>query len=71
MSIGGAALATSLARLGLIDEFRFYVMPKVVGSGTPIFHELGRHLDLVTEEVRQFSSGAVLLRYRAESPVAG
>ena len=67
MSIGGAALATSLARQGLIDEFRFYVMPTVVGSGTPIFRELGRHIDLATVEVQQFDSGAVLLRYRARS----
>jgi dihydrofolate reductase len=67
MSIGGAALATSLARAGLIDEFRFYVMPSVIGSGTPIFHELGRHIDLTTVEVQQFGSGAVLLRYRAPS----
>jgi dihydrofolate reductase len=67
MSIGGAALATSLAQYGLIDEFRFYVMPTVVGSGTPIFSALGRHIDLTTVEVQQFSSGAVLLRYRAPS----
>ena len=31
MSVGGSALATSLARGGLIDEFRFYVMPTIVG----------------------------------------
>jgi dihydrofolate reductase len=68
MSIGGTVLATSLAQHGLIDEFRFYVMPTVVGSGTPIFPALGRHIDLANVEVQQFSSGAVLLRYRAQSP---
>ncbi len=67
MSIGGVVLATSLARHGLIDEFRFYVMPTLVGSGTPIFRELGSHIDLTTVEVQQFGSGAVLLRYRAQS----
>ena len=67
MSIGGTALATSLAQVGLIDEFRFYVMPTIVGSGTPIFPTLGRHIDLTPLEVRQFSAGAVLLRYRAKS----
>ena len=67
MSIGGAALAASLARHGLIDEFRFYVMPTLVGTGTPIFPTLGRHIDLTTVEVQRFSSGAVLLRYRAQS----
>ena len=67
MSIGGAALATSLAQDGLIDEFRFYVMPTVVGSGTPMFGALGRHIDLTAVEVQRFSSGAVFLRYRAQS----
>jgi len=64
MGIGGTALATSLARAGLIDEFRFYVMPTIVGSGTPMFATLGRHIDLATVEVQEFGSGAVLLRYR-------
>ena len=64
MSVGGSALATSLAQGGLIDEFRFYVMPTIVGSRTPIFHTLGKHIDLAPVEVRQFTSGAVLLRYR-------
>lgn len=66
MGIGGAVLATSLARNGLIDEFRFYVMPTIVGSGTAIFPALGRHIDLTTLEVQKFSAGAVLLKYRAK-----
>jgi dihydrofolate reductase len=64
LGVGGSALATSLAQGGLIDEFRFYVMPTIVGSGTPIFHTLGKHIDLTPVEVRQFTAGAVLLRYR-------
>jgi dihydrofolate reductase len=66
MGIGGSVLATSLAQNGLIDEFRFYVMPTIVGSGTPIFRALGRHIDLTTLEIHKFSAGAVLLRYRAK-----
>jgi dihydrofolate reductase len=65
MGVGGTALATSLAQAGLIDEYRFYVMPTIVGSGTAMFRELGRHIDLATLEVQQFDGGAVLLRYRA------
>jgi dihydrofolate reductase len=64
MSVGGTALATSLADAGLIDEFRFYVMPVIVGAGTPMFGPLGAHIDVAPVEVRQFGSGAVLLRYR-------
>ena len=64
MSVGGSALATSLAQGDLIDEFRFYVMPTIVGDGTPMFRTLGKHIDVKPVEVRQFTSGAVLLRYR-------
>ena len=66
LSVGGTTLAASLARHGLIDEFRLYVMPTLVGSGTAIFGALGRHIDLATQEVRRFDAGAVLLRYRAK-----
>jgi dihydrofolate reductase len=64
MSVGGSALASDLAKNGLIDEFRFYVMPTIVGAGTPIFGSLSEHIDVTPIEVRQFTSGAVLLRYR-------
>lgn len=64
MGLGGSALATTLANADLIDEFRFYVMPTIVGAGTLAFPELRRHLTLDPIEVRRFASGAVLLRYR-------
>lgn len=64
MNVGGSALATSLANAGLIDEFRFYVMPTVVGAATPVFRQPGEHIDVAPVEVRRFTSGAVLLRYR-------
>jgi dihydrofolate reductase len=67
LGIGGAELATSLAQNGLIDEYRFYVMPTIVGSGTPVFSALSGHIDLTTVETQRFGSGAVLLRYRAQA----
>ena len=41
-------------------------MPAVVGSGTATFAALSKHIDLATLEVHKFTSGAVLLRYRAQ-----
>jgi riboflavin biosynthesis pyrimidine reductase len=64
MGVGGHELASSLADAGLIDEFRFYVMPTIVGEGVPIFRALHAHIGLTPVEVRRFSEGAVLLRYR-------
>jgi dihydrofolate reductase len=60
LDLGGPGLAASL--LDLIDEFRLYVMPVVVGGGKPFF-PVGTKLQLRLAEHRVFTSGAVYLRY--------
>lgn len=35
--VGGPALAQSLTKLGLIDEYRLYLHPVVLGQGAPFF----------------------------------
>ncbi len=35
--VGGPALAQGLTELGLIDEYRLYIHPVVLGHGTPFF----------------------------------
>ncbi len=37
MQVGGSELAQSLAESGLIDEYRLYIHPVVVGHGKPFF----------------------------------
>jgi len=37
IEVAGPALAHSLTELGLIDEYRIYLHPVVLGSGTPYF----------------------------------
>ncbi|ABS64806.1 bifunctional deaminase-reductase domain protein [Parvibaculum lavamentivorans DS-1] len=37
IEVGGPELARSLTELGLIDEYRIYLHPVVLGSGTPFF----------------------------------
>jgi riboflavin biosynthesis pyrimidine reductase len=37
IDVAGPALAGSLTNLGLIDEYRLYVHPVVLGGGTPFF----------------------------------
>lgn len=37
IEVGGPKLARSLTDLGLIDEYRIYLHPVVLGSGTPLF----------------------------------
>ena len=63
VSVGGAGLAASLAGKDLIDEYRLFLNPVVLGGGTPYFPPLPGRLDLVLVETRTFSS-VVYLRYR-------
>ena len=60
LSIGGPTLAASLG--DLVDEYRLFVMPVVVGGGKPFFAS-GRELRLRLAESRALDSGAVYLRY--------
>ncbi len=64
--LGGADLAATFMRHGLVDEYRLYVHPVVVGAGKPMFRASGAKLDLRLAEARTFGNGVVLLRY--ESP---
>jgi dihydrofolate reductase len=61
--LGGAELAAEFLRLDLIDEFRIYVHPVIIGRGTPLFRASDARLALRLEETRTFGNGVVLLRY--------
>ncbi len=64
MSVGGAALAASLMEPGLIDEYRLYVHPVILGGGKPMFPQLRAKIGLQLAETQTFGSGVVLLRYQ-------
>jgi dihydrofolate reductase len=64
IAIGGAGLAASAARLGLIDEYHLFVNPIVVGGGTPFFPTLDTPIPVELLETRTFGSRVVYLRYR-------
>jgi dihydrofolate reductase len=64
IGIGGAALASEAARLDLIDEYRPWVHPVLVGGGIPFYPQSERRVDLELLESRPFGSQAVYYRYR-------
>jgi dihydrofolate reductase len=64
LAVGGAGLASAFGKLGLIDEYRLFVSPVVLGDGTPYFPPLGDRIDLELVETRTFGSRVVYLRYR-------
>jgi dihydrofolate reductase len=64
VSTGSIQLVHALIAAGLVDEFRLFVFPVVVGRGTRLFESTDTRLRLV--ESRPFRSGAVLLRYATD-----
>ena len=67
LAVGGAGLASTFIKLGLIDEYRLFVSPVVLGGGTPYFPALDARINLELVETRTFGSRVVYVRYqRAE-----
>ena len=63
LAVGGAGLASALIKLGLVDEYRLFVSPVVLGGGTPYFPALEQRIDLELVETRTFGPRVVYLRY--------
>ena len=51
LAVGGPVLAHSLTEAGLIDEYRLYVHPVVMGSGKPFFAGPRPPLHLVSSDL--------------------
>jgi dihydrofolate reductase len=66
MNVGGAELASAFMQLGLIDEYRIYVNPVILGGGKPMFRPLPNRINLQLVETHTFGSGVVLLRYESQ-----
>jgi dihydrofolate reductase len=70
LAVGGAGLASSLIDAGLVDDYRLFVNPVILGAGTPFFPALDHRINLELVETRTFGSRVVYLRYLAVTPPA-
>jgi len=64
LAVGGAGLASTFIERDMIDEYRLFFTPVVVGGGTPFFPAKGERIDLELVETRTFGSQVVYVRYR-------
>ena len=62
---GGVDIPSQLIKLGLVDEYRFVVLPIIAGEGRRLMEgiDLQDRLRLKLIESRVFGSGCILLRY--------
>jgi dihydrofolate reductase len=63
--VGGVDIPSQLIELGLIDEYRFVVMPIIAGEGRRLFEgvNLPEKCQLKLVESKTLKSGCVALRY--------
>ena len=64
LAVGGAGLASACIQLDLVDDYRLFVSPVVLGGGTPFFPPLDERIDLELVETRTFGSGVTYVRFR-------
>ena len=63
MVLGGPDLTATFRRLDLVDEYRLFVMPVLIGRGRRLFGDAGSSTGLELLETRRFGNGVVMLRY--------
>jgi dihydrofolate reductase len=64
VATGSITMVHALNRTGLVDEYRLFVYPVVLGRGRRLFEDPGEPPELHLVEAHPFASGIVLLRYR-------
>jgi dihydrofolate reductase len=68
LALGGADLAAAFMRHDLIDEYRIYIHPILIGAGKPLLPPSGPRIPLQLAETRTFGNGVVMLRYQRPDP---
>jgi dihydrofolate reductase len=65
LAVGGPGLASTLIEAGLVDEYRPFVYPVIVGGGTPFLPPVEETIDLELIETQTFSSRVLYMRFRS------
>ena len=63
--VGGATLAQTFTKLGLIDEYNITVHPGILGNGKPLLRNVNVRRNLKLINTKKYRSGAVGLSYQS------
>ena len=63
---GSSDLTVSLVPYGLVDEYRIFINPVVLGGGKPLLHGLQERLDVHLIWSRVLKSGLILACYKPD-----
>jgi dihydrofolate reductase len=67
LTVGGPELATQAIAAGLVDEYRLFLVPVLVGGGRRALPDNNHRASLELLDERPFQNGTVYLRYRIGS----
>jgi dihydrofolate reductase len=65
--LGSGVLVQALIQHDLIDEYRLFVHPLVLGMGKRLFNQTSRPVRLLLTECTQTTTGVLLLTYQLDS----
>jgi dihydrofolate reductase len=60
---GSASIVQALGRADLIDEYRLFVHPVLLGAGTPLFAGGAGRQDFELADVKRYANGVVAMTY--------
>jgi len=61
---GSGSIVSAFMQSGLIDDYRIFVNPVVLGSGKPLFKNIKNRINLRLSNTRIFNNGNVLLGHQ-------
>ena len=64
---GSASIVQALARADLIDEYRLYVHPVLLGAGKQLFSPGNHRQDFALDHVKPYASGVVAMSYKRKT----
>lgn len=65
--MGGGELARSLFAENLVDEISLNIHPVLIGSGIPLFPDIGHQIDLELTDCKAHDNGCVQVAYRVKT----